>query len=750
MIEKSSAAINANKIDLSPCENEPIHIPGKIQSHGFLIAINKATEIISYISENINEFIQEPVRQILNRDLKNFVSVTNIESAADLEKLIRQDNRAEYDEINPVKVKFQNEPFNLVVHSSNNFILFEFEPAGIIKEKETELYRLIGFSLSKILEASTLQTTLQFAAKQVKKIIGYDRVMIYKFWEDEHGEVIAEEKNENVEPFLGLHYPASDIPPQARELYKVNLVRMIADVDSHPAALLVTDPHFASAPLDLTHSTLRAVSPVHIQYLKNMGVKASFSISIVVKDRLWGLIACHNYQPGFMEYETRNNAKLIGKILSSSLEYREEQQIKEEGAGYEKTLREIALAAIEELDIPGSLISHDANILGLTSANGAALFFENKLYTLGATPSENEIHDLIKWLLNNNYPTIFQSDHLSQLYSPAYAYKDVASGFLSCTISREMKECILWFKPELVKTVKWAGNPDKPAEINHTGPNKLSPRHSFDEWIQEVEGASAPWSRAEIFSAMKTKEEIVYLLNQKAQILRRLNEELQKAYKELDTFSFTISHDLKIPLAAVKGYTELLLEDYIVVSPEAKEVLKKVVKNADHMNTLIKEVLSYSRLERGELSEDDLDMHAIIENIKNDLLMVHNKSNLEIVIAATPSIRGDETMIHQVFENVIGNAVKYSAKTGKPMVKIEGREVKKEIIYTIQDNGIGIDVKSGAGVFDLFKRLKNAMDYEGTGVGLAIVKKIMEKHEAKIWYESEPTKGTIFYLAFHK
>ena len=317
-------------------------------------------------------------------------------------------------------------------------------------------------------------------------------------------------------------------------------------------------------------------------------------------------------------------------------------------------------------------------------------------------------------------------------------------------ISRELNECILWFKPELKKTVAWAGNPDKPAQIDPGGYNKLSPRNSFDKWIQEVEGTSAPWSKAETLSALKVREEIVYLVNQKAHQVNILNEKLQTAYKELDTFSFTISHDLKTPLATIKSYAELLLDGYVEISDEAKTILLKVVKSADHMNLLIKEVLSYSRIDREVLNKHALNMNNIIEDIKNDLIAVNNNSNIQIVISGTPSIKGDEVMMHQVFANIIGNAVKYSSKSEKPLVIINGREEVNQVVYTITDNGVGIDMNYGNQVFDLFKRLENVKEYEGTGIGLAIVKRIMEKHEGKIWYESELYKGTIFYLSFPK
>lgn len=736
-------------LDLVSCEWEPIHIPGRVQSHGFLLAVNRESQKITYISDNLQSFISVNPSDILNKSLENFLEVSGIDTGhTNLLELFKSAEEADFEALNPVVAKTGDKKFNLICHLSGNFMLLEFEPQDI--PGDSELQRIVGLSLARILEAKTLSQTLQFAARQVKEIIGYDRVMLYKFWDDGHGEVVAEEKNEDLEPFMGLHYPASDIPKQARELYKINLVRIITDVNSTPAALIVSDPQYSSEPLDLTHSTLRAVSPIHIEYLKNMGVQASFSISIVVKDKLWGLIACHNNSPKFIDYKARNSAKLIGKILSSSLEYREEQEIKETGRQFDQVLQKIVSIAIKEWNIADSLVNYDENILKLTNAHGAALIFEDKLYTLGTTPTRDEIFDLLKWMRISGQPNLFHTDQLSQQFPRAINYKEIASGLMSCTLSKELNEFILWFKPEIKKTVTWAGNPDKPVEIDNDGISRLSPRRSFALWSQKVEGTSAPWTGAEVGVVMKLREEIVHIISQKANQIRKLNEELQKAYDELDTFSFTISHDLKTPLATIKNYTEILLEDFQELPTEVRDILNKVVRNADRMNLLIKEVLSYSRIDRTELRKTDLNMKSMITNIVNDLKTAFQATNTQVIIKSTPNLQGDETMIYQVFSNIIGNAVKYSAKVEKPMVEINGEEKDKEIIYSIRDNGIGIDMTYGNMIFVLFKRLENARKYEGTGVGLAIVKRIMEKHRAKIWYESPANGGTIFYLSFQK
>jgi two-component system, chemotaxis family, sensor kinase Cph1 len=730
------------------CEWEPIRIPGKIQSHGFLVAVDSETFKVCFVSDNIDQFIQADAAKLINLDFKNFVSLTAIKSGyVDLFQLLQPNADTDFELINPVVVKFKNRSFNLIMHHSGRFIIFEFEPPE--PGSETELHRMIGVSLGHILEARTLQRTLDFSARQIKQIIHYDRVMIYQFRADDHGEVIAEEKNEDLEPFLGLHYPASDIPRQARELYKVNLVRIIADVNSTVAALIAVDSTCMEQPLDLTHSTLRAVSPVHIEYLRNMGVEASFSISIIVKGKLWGLIACHNYQPKFIDYKARNSAKLIGKILSSSIEHREEEERNKVVQRFDEGLRRIVALAMEDWDIADSLMNHSTNILNINNAGGAALLLDSTLYKIGQTPSDEDIQRIVQWLEHTSAPPVFHTDYFSGHYPPAASYTEVAAGMMSCTISREMNEYLLWFKPEIKRTVNWAGNPEKVVVEDASGSQRISPRLSFAAWLEEVSERSEPWNDGEILSATKLREEVIYLTGQKANQVRKLNEQLQHAYDELDTFSLTISHDLKTPLAYIMNYTEMLLEEYTEIPEGAKKILTKVVQSADKMSTLIKEVLSYSRIDRQDMVLSALDMGGMLETIKNEVLIANGSWSINFTIGETPSIMGDQIMIYQVFANLIGNAVKYCAASFEPAVEVTGTASDTQVLYMIKDNGVGMGMHNGDQIFELFKRLDNAIKYEGTGVGLAIVKRIMDKHQAKIWYESALSQGTTFFLAFN-
>ena len=301
--------------------------------------------------------------------------------------------------------------------------------------------------------------------------------MVYQFDTDGHGHVIAEHKNNDLAPFFGLHYPASDIPKQAKELYKLNLTRIIADVNSIPSPIL---SHAGTqAPLDLTYSQLRAVSPIHIQYLKNMGVHSSFSISLLVKGELWGLIACHNYTPRFINYQARDAVKLIAQILSSALEYRQG----EEDAARFGVLNEAAvklIMAIEKEDqLIEALTAKKLTIKDITYAAGVALLYNNKITKIGITPTDEQITDIAGWLTENIPDSVYHTNAFPSVFSPAAQYTHVASGILASLISKENQEYIIWFKPEQIQKVNWAGNPEKPVEQSTDGLQRIMPRTSF-------------------------------------------------------------------------------------------------------------------------------------------------------------------------------------------------------------------------------------------------------------------------------
>lgn len=734
--------------NLETCDTEPIHIPGSIQNHGFSLAADKDL-VVCYCSENILLFTGTSAQSILGKPL-NAINIFKNKQNQNLDSLvlfaIQQGTSSNQ---NAFSYHINGQLFNVIVHFHNGYQILDFEPA--LSNLGYDLQSLVGRSLSEILADKKIDSLLNNVAQQIKKIIGYERVMVYKFHEDGHGEVVAEAKSDNFESWLGLHYPASDIPKQARELYKINLVRLIADVNSTPSALLTHNVEQGKVlPLDLTHSTLRAVSPIHIQYLKNMGVASSFSVSILEGDKLWGLIACHNYSPRFINYRERESAKLVGQVLSSAISFREQEEDQQQAAEHRQSVDTITRYLLRNIAVQDALINQECTLKDVLDCGGAALYFENKLYVVGNTPDTGFIHKLVDWLGKITYTDGFYlNNKLIEDFPLAGKYKATASGLLACRLGKELKEYMLWFRPEVKTTVKWAGNPDKVISTDKNGYSHISPRNSFKEWSQQVELSAVAWKKYELDAAVSLRDEVNYAINRKANELRAINEKLRIAYEELDAFSYTISHDLKNPLATIKSYSQLI--------KKGDRSMDKIVMMADRidvgtkkMQSMIDEVLAYSKVGQTKLQKHVIDMQKLLEDLRDDLMVANNHQNLTIEINEAPELIGDKIMIMQVFANVVGNAVKYSSKTEFPKVTISGTRTDTEVVYAVSDNGIGIPKEDHERIFELFSRADSGKSFEGTGVGLSIVKRILGKHEGNIWLDSTIGVGSVFFMSFRR
>ena len=735
------------EVDQSNCDIEPIHIPGQIQTHGFLIVVDDLL-IIRFLSDNAGNYIHQASGLLLGKSLNDFEQFfKNAHQSDFITQLINlgKANKS-FDQTNPFQISIEGVQFHLVISTSANYFMLEFEPA-ISTDNGTDIQRMIGHTLTQMLADKKLNHLLDNTAKQIKNIIHYDRIMIYRFGELGHGEVVAESKNDELESWLGMHYPASDIPKQARELYKRNLTRLIADVGVTPSKILTAADN--NQPLDLTNAQLRAVSPMHILYLKNMGVASSFSISLMYKNELWGLIACHNYSPKFIDYKSRESSKLIGQILSSALEFRQDEENQLVHQQFKNNFDHLSKSLQQSVSIESALTSESVTMLDIVNATGAVLVYEKSIVKLGVTPTDEQLNALLNWVKTNITVSLYYTSNLFGKYPEAVTYKDIASGMMVFVLSKELEEYAIWFKPEINKTITWAGNPEKKSEIIEDGSIHLSPRNSFEAWTQHVSGNSNSWSSEEITSVLRLKEEITYAINQKASAVRLLNERLKLAYEELDTFSFTISHDLKNPITAIKGYLQILSmnED---TDKDQQNILSRITERTNKMNYMIDEILDYSRIGRSEVTYENVSIKYLLDDVIKDLDQVYKMGNIKITVGNTPDISGDRIMLLQVFSNLISNAVKYSQFENPALIHIEGTVNDSDICYSIKDNGLGIAIEDLPKIFELFKRMNNVKELEGSGVGLAIVKRITEKHKGKVWVESELGKGSTFYLAFNK
>jgi light-regulated signal transduction histidine kinase (bacteriophytochrome) len=396
------------------------------------------------------------------------------------------------------------------------------------------------------------------------------------------------------------------------------------------------------------------------------------------------------------------------------------------------------------------LIQYQPNLLNLVNAQGAVVSFDKEYLTIGNTPEKADIQNLIEWIDRNIQAEIFYTDSLSKIYPEAEKFRDVASGFMALSFSKVHKNYVLWFRPEVVQTVNWGGNPHKAVEVTGNGNLRLSPRKSFELWKETVRLKSLSWKTCEVNAALELRSAIIGVVLRKADELAQLNIELKRSNNELDAFAYIASHDLKEPLRGIHNYSNFLIEDYgEILNEEGREKLKTLIRLTQRMEDLIDSLLHFSRLGRVDLSMQHTDINGVVQRNLDLLSARIEEMKVEIRIPRPlPTVYCDRVQVGEVFNNLIANAIKYNDKPEKwiEIGYIEAAAPTPAIFY-VRDNGIGIREKHFEAIFRIFKRLHGPSKYGGgTGAGLTITKKIVERHGGKIWVESTYGEGSTFYF----
>ncbi|PZV18864.1 MAG: cyanobacterial phytochrome A [Pseudanabaena sp.] len=746
-----------DSVNLTNCDREPIHIPSYIQPQGLLLALAEPDLRITRVSENAPDILGMPATELLDRSLADFIS----SDRSDLIEVIRACLDHSFEHINPLNLSIADADgvmllFNGVVHRApDGEIVLELEPVESASKSDFfQFYRHIKVTLAKMQTTQNLSALCDLVVQEMRGLTGFDRVMIYRFNEGGDGTVIAESKQDSLEAFLGMHFPDSDIPKQAKQLYTLNWLRLIPDVNYQQIGLVATD-ETSSHSLDMSYCGLRAVSPLHIEYLKNMGVVASMSVSLIHQQKLWGLISCHHLTPKLVSYEMRTVCEFLGQLMSTELATKENN----EDLDYKLHLKTIQAQFVERLtkvtssNFVEEIVSDHEALLHLTGATGVAVCDGNDIILIGQTPNQESVADLLPRLRHLFKQDIFVTDSLSNVYAIAEAYKDVASGLLAMVISETQRQYILWFRPEILQTVTWAGNPDKPNQIESDGSLTIFPRKSFEAWQQIVSGKSNHWLQCEVEAVIELRRAIIDIVLRQSGELTNINSELERINNELDAFAYIASHDLKEPLRGIHNYATFLLDDYgEILQGEGAEKLHTLVRLTTRMELLIESLLKFSRLGRQELQMDSIDLNLLLRNVTELFSMNPQWSNCKIRIPRSlPTVFGDRVLIEEVFTNLISNAFKYNNQPEKwaeiSWIESDGQPHNIFTFY-VRDNGIGIREKHLESVFRIFKRLHASSKYGGgTGAGLTIVKKIVERHGGQIQVESYFGKGTTFSFA---
>lgn len=748
--------VNRDLVNLQNCESEPIHIPGSIQPYGFLIGIRADTLQIEFCSGNIAEHTGIPLERLLGQEIGRTIGADQL---ATLQKYLETLSSVF---TAPLALRFGVKDFEATVHRTDHVWILEFEPAIAEVPDLTALYEQTRRFVGYMEQATSLRMLCQAVADGTRHIIGYDRVMVYRFDADYNGEVIAESKINELESFLGLHYPHTDIPPQARELYRKNLIRVIGDIDYKPVPIYALGSK-TNKDLDLTYSILRSVSPIHVQYLHNMGVRASTSISLIHEGRLWGLIACHHYHgPRPINSHGRIAARLQGHFMASQIGVR---QIAEEYETSKLVNQSLDSLLAKNFDLDRSAfytIATEPDLLDLCRARGVAIVIDDVIYRGGLAPDDTEIRRLALWAAENATNGYLST---SQLHGPDQDAEEAcqtAAGIIYHALDKMQQNCIIWFRPETIHEVHWAGDPNKAIEKKR---DQLSPRKSFEAWKQIVKCRSIKWEKPELAAAASYAHSLQKYINtlflrEEETKYRLLSARLTEAYQELENLNWISTHDLKEPLRKIQVFASRIMDTEAVELPDNIQAsLLKIQGSASRMQTLINDVLTYSRLRNSEDSLSTVSLDKIVQSVLYDLDDEIATHQATIDYDELPEVQGVSFLLAQLFSNLIRNSMKFTREGITPHIvirydgmkeytPIEHLPLKLYYLITITDNGIGFENKYSESIFKVFSRLHAHAAFGGTGVGLALCKKIMETHNGFITARGAPDEGATFYLYF--
>ena len=658
--------VSGPPLDLTACDREPIHIPGAIQPHGLLILADAASMTVVAGAGDIEGRIAE---DWLGQPLAALIDQSIDPGAGPVvgDELRRGDER-----------------FSVAAHRIGDLIAVELEPIAAEPMSAAAVLAMLDDMATSFERAADLQTLCERAACAFRAITGYDRVMVYRFLDEGAGRVVAEDHAPDLGSFLNHHFPATDIPVQARALYIRNRTRAIPTVDYRPAPLRPA----GFETLDMSDIGLRSVSPIHVRYLENMGVGASASISIVKDDVLWGLIACHHATPRALPLDVRATAAVLAGGLARQI------RAKEEAETYRERLR---LHAAEDAvigmlgnggDLLGVLRAASEDLRQMFGGDGFAVVRGAQVDACGTCPTEPDIADLARWSRTRGVIEPFATHRLATAYPDAGHYPDTASGLLALPLVDD-GVVLLWFRAEVIETIEWAGNPHKAVALGRD--EQLTPRASFDSFSQTVRGQARPWTREEIEAAHRLRR--LHHDLHRTDRLRTLNADLQRTLADKDALIAQkdvlvkeVNHRVQNSLQMVAAFLRLQAK-----AAGAGEVADQL---AEAQARLAAVALVHRRLYRDDQIET-IDLSRYIEELAGDMKVTLGaewgaRMRLDLAPVLMPTDRA--VNLGLILTELVINASKYAYGGAPGPIAIALEQHRNRIRLIVADQGRG---KSG-------------------------------------------------------
>ncbi|MBC7437427.1 MAG: GAF domain-containing protein [Bdellovibrionales bacterium] len=707
-------------VTLANCDNEPIHTPGFIQPHGALFAFDAAQRLVNCSANAAALLGVTPIQ------LGELLAASHFPGYDSVHQLMADVQASPDSDVVPyaTEVHGPGGTFDVIAYRTATGVICEFEARMGAAPIPTGFSFVSHRSMERLKREQSMQGLLQAAVEEIRRWTGFDRVMAYRFRHDDSGDVVAEALDGALQPFLGRRYPAGDIPAQARRLYVINTVRLIADtrmqlvrVDAAPTAV---------GPLDMSHGILRSVSPVHIEYLNNMGVGASMSVSIVIGGRLWGMLACHHRAPLRMAYAVRMACDVLAQVLAANLQ----GILSRDSAARAHAAASLRLRVVEAVlhanDIVRALAQAAQALQDGFNADGVVVANVARQEISGGMPAEVATA-LIDWL-NADDPAPGRMRAFNSLDGLPQELRDKLGGWcgvLGLPFGAEARSWLLLLRKEQIETVMWGGKPEKVYKPGPLGA-RLTPRGSFDLWREIVRGQAVPWDDSDLANAQKMLDELVRAdAAQYAEIARARNQLMAM-----------LGHDLRSPIQAI-SLTATLLER----RGEGGNLSRGLHSSSSRMQRLVEQVMDMSQLHSGLLkfNMQKIDLAGIIHQLVAESRLAYPDVNVTCVVPRRLEMLADGDRMGQVVSNLLGNACQHGT-LGEPVL-VQLNQEGGEAVLDVSNAGASIPGDVADSLFQPFKRLtsRSATNRNGLGIGLYITEQIVTGHGGRLAYSyAEP------------
>jgi light-regulated signal transduction histidine kinase (bacteriophytochrome) len=747
------------------CDNVLLHQTSLIQPHGVLLVVDKRNLTVIQASTNASEIFPYGWEALINKSL---VELLDEDSFRDIEG---KRDAAHFTTNTPLLLQIkgpgQITPYLSLIHEQDEALLVEMEHNNAHHKRDAgfdHVIRQIQHIMSSISMAVTVEEVASIAAREIKKLSGYDKVMIYSFDEEWNGTVIAEEREPGMDAYLGLKFPASDVPKGARDLYLKNPYRVIPTRQYEAVPLMPQVNPLTNAPTNLTHCKLRSVVKVHLEYLKNMNVMASMSTRIIHKEKLWGLIACHHGTPKYLSFNECSVFDYLSNVLSSkiaSLLYLKSSGREEELGGY---FTQIIESIRVHDNLVTSLVKEEHALRSLLAADGVAICWEGEIFPIGSTPGQEETARLRNWLRLKGFTGLTHMPALSREYEEAKSFSDAGSGILVLPIQSYKGNFVIAFRGEVIKQVSWGGNPGEVINFEKDR-TQYHPRNSFRIWKETVRHTATAWSKEELGIADKLRNVLVEhtlkaltkslekRVSERTADLRVTNKVLEATNDELFQMVYVTSHDLQEPARKVSVFGSTLKG--MVKDDEGTKLLDRLLQSSTRISTLIRNLLSYSRLSL-HYDKEPTDLNEIVQDVLSDMELLVEEKKAQVTISGLPVITAVPDQMRQVFHSLLSNALKFGREGVQVSISAEkttalslDSAANKNGAFCrirIKDNGIGFKEAYADKMFKLFRKLHAGEEYEGVGIGLAIAKKIIDHHQGIISGTGKENEGAEFII----